>query len=154
MPNFTEALSKKATEIEKPKPKPAGFYLSMIQGLPKVKKVTAQGEEKEIMSFVARPLMANKVDDQEALAALPEVNTWPPQNIDFWEGEQGEYALKMFLTNTLEIDPGPPNKSKTLGEMCAEAAGKQLLTEYENYPYTDKAGQLQIGTRIKSTAKA
>lgn len=154
MPNFTDALSKKVSEVEKPKPRPAGFYLSMIQGMPSVKTVKTKDGDKEIVSFTCKPLMPQKVEDQDALNALPAVSEWPPQSLDFWEGEQGEWALKQFLLNSLDIEPGPPNKSKTFGEMLAESAGKQVVTEYENYPYTDRAGELQIGTRIKSTAKA
>ncbi len=154
MANFTEALGKAVDTVEKPKPKPAGTYLSMVQGMPKVKKITAQGEEREILSFMAKPLMAKDDVDTDALGGLPDVQTWPPMGIDFWDGEAGEYAAVQFMTHALGIDPGPPGKAKTIGQMCAEAAGKQVLTVYENYPYTDKTGELQIGTRIKSTAAA
>lgn len=150
MANFTEALSKPVSDIEKPKAKPAGTYLSMISGPPEVRKQMAQGEEREILSFKAKPLMAREDVDQSLLEEHDAVNTWPPQRIEFWDGEQGEYQAKMFVQNVLGIDPGPPNKSKTLGQMCAEAPGKQLLTTYENYPYQDKAGEMQVGTRIKS----
>lgn len=152
MPNFTDALNKPVDQVEKPKPKPAGTYLSIVQGLPKVKKITAQGEEKEVLSFMLKPLMAREDVDSDSLSALPEIQSWPPQGLDFWEGEAGEYQAVQFLTNSCGIDPGPKGKSKTIGQMCAEAAGKQVLTVYENYPYTDKTGELQIGTRIKSTA--
>ena len=148
-----EVLNKPAAAVEKPKPKPAGVYVAMIQGMPKQKKINVQGEEKNVLSFTCKPLMAREVDDQDALKSQPEVNTWPPQTKDFWiDDEQGEYALKQFLQHTLGIDPGPANKSKTLGQMCAEAPGKQLLTTYENYPYQSKEGQMEIGTRIKATA--
>lgn len=150
MPNFTEALSKPVDTIEKPKPKPAGPYRSVVQGLPKVKEITAQGEKKEVLSFTVKPLMALEGVDQDDLKALPDVQSWPPQSIDFWEGEQGEYQAVQFLTQTLGIDPGPKGKSKTIGQMCAEANGKQLVTVYGNYPYQDKTGEMQIGTRIVS----
>lgn len=154
MPNFTEALKKKSSDIEKPKPKPPGFYMGMIQGMPSVKNVKAQGEEKEVMSFTIRLLALIQVEDEEVLASLPEISAWPLMKHDFWEGEQGEFALKQFLTNTLEIDPGKPGHERTLGEMCADAAGKQLKVELINKPYTDQAGEMQIATNIKSTAKA
>lgn len=153
MPNFMDALQKPVDQIEKPKPKPAGTYLSMIQGLPKVKKITAQGEEREILSFVTKPLMAHAVEDQEALADAGEITGWPPQSIDFWDDETGINNAKMFCINGLGIDPGPDGKAKTLGQMIAESTGKQVLTTYENYPYQDKNGETQIGTRIKSWAK-
>lgn len=150
MTSFTDALSKPVDTVEKPKPKPAGTYLSMIAGMPKIKKVNTQDGEREILSFAAKPLMAQEVEDQDALAASGELSQWMPQGIDFWDGEQGEYQAVQFMTNVLGIDPGPKGKAKTIGQMAAEAAGKQLLTTYENYPYTNKAGEMEIGTRIKA----
>ncbi len=154
MANFTDALNKPVDTVEKPKPKPAGTYLSMISGMPEVRKQMAQGEEREILSFKAKPLQARDGVDEDDLLAHDAVNTWPPQKIEFWDGDGGEYAAVQFLINVLGIDPGPKGKAKTIGQMCAEAAGKQLLTTYENYPYQDKAGEMQIGTRIKSSAAA
>lgn len=154
MASFTEALSKAVDTVEKPKPKPAGMYRSMISGMPQVKKVNTKEGEREVLAFNTKPIMAVEVEDQDALSKAGDLNQWPPQSIDFWDGEGGEYAAVQFMTNVLGIDPGPKGKAKTIGQMCAEAAGKQLLTPYENYPYTDRAGEMQIGTRIKQAGMA
>lgn len=153
MADFTDILNKPVDQVEKPKAKPPGFYVSQVNGMPKQKQINVQGEMKNVLSFNLKPLSVHKDVDMEELALHPEVHTWPGINRDFWiDDEQGQFNLKRFLADALGIDPGPKGKSKTLSQMCAEAPGKQVITEYALRPWVDKEGEAQISTEIKSTA--
>lgn len=152
MADFTEILGKKATDVEKPRPKPVGTYLAAIHGMPKQKTVAVQGEERKILSFSCKLMAARDDVDQDELAdpKVGEVTTWPSFNRDIWiDTPEGEFALRKFLTDTLGIEPG----NKSLGEMVAEAPGKQLLVTLRHRPYTDKnTNEAEIATEIGSTA--
>jgi hypothetical protein len=154
MPDFTDILSKKAADVEKPVPKPVGSYLSSIQGMPKQKKVNVQGEERLIVSFNCKagsPMEDVDLDDLNN-PKVGEISTWPSFNKDIWiDTPEGEYQLREFLTKTLDIEPG----KKSLGEMCAEAPGRQLIITLKHRPYTDKnTNEAEIATDIGATAKA
>lgn len=150
MPNFEDILNKPAESIEKPKPRPAGHYLGQIAGVPAQKDVQTKDGERKVLSFKVKLLMAHEDVDAEALEDHAELSTWMPLDRDIWiDTPEGEWALIRFLTETLEID----KSGKTPGQMCTEAVGKQLTVEVENYPYTNRDGAAEIGTRIKSTAK-
>lgn len=154
MPDFTDILSKKASTVEKPVPKPVGSYLAVIQGMPKQKKVNVQGEERLIVSFSCKAKSPMEDVDADDLAnpRVGEIDTWPPFNKDIWvDTPEGEFQLAQFLENTLDIDPD----KKSLGEMCAEAPGRQLVITLKHRPYTDKnTNEAEIATDIGATAKA
>lgn len=154
MPDFTDVLGKKAADVEKPVPKPVGSYLASIQGMPKQKKVNAQGEERLIISFSCKAQSPMEDVDADDLAntKVGEVSAWPSFNRDFWiDTPEGEYQLREFLTKVLDIEPG----DKTLGEMCAESPGKQLIITLKHRPYTDKnTNEAEIATDIGGVAKA
>lgn len=152
MPDFTSILGKKAADVEKPKPKPTGVYLATISGMPKQKTIQAAGEDRAILSFSCKIMAPHEVDDMEALSdpKIGDVATWPPFQRDIWiDTPEGEFALRQFLTNTLGIQPG----KMTLGQMAAEAPGKQLLVTLKHRPYTDKnTNEAEIATEIGATA--
>jgi hypothetical protein len=154
MVDFTDILSKKAADIEKPVPKPVGSYLATIQGMPKQKKVNVQGEERLIVSFNCKAMSPMDDVDLDDLnnPKVGEISTWPSFNKDIWiDTPEGEYQLEQFLTNTLDIEQG----KKSLGEMCAEAPGRQLIITLKHRPYTDKnTNEAEIATDIGATAKA
>lgn len=155
--DFTEILGKKAVDVEKPLPKPTGTYLAAIQGMPKQKTPQVAGEERKILSFSCKMIQPRGDDvDLEALddPKVGEISAWPSFNHDIWvDTPEGEYTLRMFLTNVLGIEPGSAKDSKSLGQMVAEAPGKQLLCTLKHRPYTDKnTQQAEIATDIGSTA--
>lgn len=154
MVDFTDILGKKAAEIEKPVPKPVGSYLASLQGMPKQKKVNAGGEERLIVSFSCKAQSPMDDVDADDLAnpKVGEISTWPSFNKDFWvDTLEGEYQLTQFLTNVLDITPG----KKSLGEMCAESPGRQLIITLKHRPYTDKnTNEAEIATDIGAVAKA
>lgn len=158
MVDFAEILGKKAADIEKPVPKPVGSYLASIQGMPKQKKVNVQGEERLIVSFNCKagsPMEDVDLDDLNN-PKVGEISTWPSFNKDIWiDTPEGEYQLEQFLTNVLGVEPGEGKNSKSLGEMCAEAPGRQLIITLKHRPYTDKnTNEAEIATDIGATAKA
>ena len=159
MPDFTEILSKKAVEAERPPPRPTGTYLAQVSGFPKQKEQTIQGEDRKILSFAIRIIAPHGDDvdlDQLNAPGQGDISSWPPFTRDIWDVDQpnGEYALRQFLTKTLGIDEGEGKSARSFGEMLADANGKQLLVTLKHNPYTDKStGEMVIGTQIGSTAK-
>lgn len=154
MVDFTDVLSKKAVDVEKPKPRPTGNYVAAIAGMPKQKKITVQGEEKPIISFACKIQYAMDDVDKEDLEAAGDPTSWMAFDKDVWlDTAEGEWALTHFLTKTLGIDPGEGKNAKSLGEMCAESPGRQLIITLAHRPYTNKEGEAEIGTRIAGTAK-
>jgi hypothetical protein len=152
MSDFMSILNKPVEDVAKPKPRPVGTYLGAIQGMPAQKMVTVQGEEKPIISFSIKLVMAQGDVDSESLTEHGDVSSWPPYKKDFWvDTPEGEWALRQFLTNTLAIDA---EGGKTFGEMLAEAPGKQLNVGLKHRPFVNKQGEAEIATEIGSTAKA
>jgi len=151
MVDFTQILTTKADAVEKPKPRPVGSYLASIVGMPSQKTVQSQGEEKPIISFSCKVMSAGSDVDQDDLFVHGEVHTWPPYKKDFWvDTPEGQYALKRFLTETLDLDP----KGKTMAELLAESPGKQLTIVLKHRPFVNRDGEAEISTEIGSTAKA
>lgn len=151
--DFTDILSKKPSQIEKPRPKPTGTYISVIQGMPKQKTVTVQGEERKILSFSCKVMAAASDVDQELLSESGDLSSWMPFNKDIWiDTPEGEYQLRQFLNNTLAIEAGEGKNEKSLGEQCTEAPGKQLLITLKHRPFMNKEQQPEIATEIGATA--
>lgn len=150
MADFTDILSKKSSEVEKPKPKPPGNYLAAIQGMPSQR----EAKDNKILEFNIKLMAAKEDVDADRLADHPEVSSWPPLKHSVFVNEP--WPLKKFLTEVLEIDPGEEGtpSEKTLGQMVAEAAGRQLIVTVANEPYVTSAGEPDIATRIKACAKA
>jgi len=152
MVDFTDVLSQNISEVEKPKPKPVGTYLGVIQGMPKQRAVTpkAGGDDMPVMAFTIKLIAPIQVD-AEKLADAPEISTWGTFQHDmFLHTEGGIYAFKQFLTQTLGID----GSDKTLAQAVAEAPGKQVAVTLKHEPYVNRSGEAEIGTRIESIAAA
>ena len=158
MADFTSILSKKATEVEKPKPKPAGTYLGQTVGMPSQKTATVQGEERLIMSFKLKAIAAMQDVDAALIGSegIGEISSWPTFNHDFWvDSPEGEFRFKQFLTEVLKVDPGPTDNPKSLGEMAAESAGRQLTFTLIHKPYIDKnTNEPAIAANVGATAAA
>lgn len=149
MPDFTEILSKPAEEVQKPKPRPSGTYQGAIAGMPEQRTVNTKDGEKAVIAFKVKMVGARDDVDQDALSEQDDISSWPPMSHDIWvDNEQGVYNLTKFLSEVLGID----KSGKTLGQMCAEAPGKQALFTVAHEPYTSKDGQPEIGVRIRGTA--
>jgi hypothetical protein len=154
MADFTEILSKKVTEIEKPKPRPAGTYLAQTVGIPsQVTQQTKNGEMNKLV-FKCKLLQAQTDVDTDALDEQGDMSQWPPMNHDVIVNEDNLWGLRRFLTEVLDIDGGTEANPKTLGEMLADSGGRNLMVSIQHEPYTDRDGQPAIAARIKGTAKA
>lgn len=158
MVDFAAILGKKATDIEKPLPKPTGTYLGQITGMPEQRTVTVNGEERGILARKVRLIMPLADVDQSAIGSkgIGEITSWAPFSYDSWiDTPEGEFQYREFLVNVLGIDPGTPKNPRSLGEMAAEEAGKQLSVTIIHKPYTNKStGQPEIAANIGAVAKA
>lgn len=152
--NFDDVLSLKPSEIEKPKPRPIGTYLGVVQKY-ELRDVETKNGTRKIADFSIKLMMAKQVDDEAALAEQGDINDWyPVVNGVFYETPEGRYALKQFLAETLGIDPGTGKNEKSLSEMIAASPGSQLLVTLKHEPYMSKAGTPEISTRIAGVARA
>lgn len=154
MVDFTEALNKPAEEVKKSPPQPVGTYQAMIQGMPKQLSRTINGEDIGIISFNCKALAPLEDVDQDHLTAEGQepIQSWAPFRQEFWVNTaNGVNSLVTWLENVLEIE----RTGKTVGQMIAEAPGKQLLVKLKHRPYTNKTtGEMEIAVDIDSTAKA
>lgn len=151
MPDFNDVLNLRVDQVEKPKARPTGTYMAVVQGLPKHKKVTpkAGGDDMDVVTFVLKRTGEVQVDRPEDMEAHPPVSEWSSMTHDiFVHTEGGQYALRQFLENTLGMDVA----GKTFKELLAEAGGKQLLVKTKHEPYMTKDNQPDVAERIESTA--
>ncbi len=151
MVDFTAALNTSVDAVEKPKPRPVGSYTAVLVGMPSQKTVVVQGDEKPIISFSCKVISAGPDVDQDALAECGDLSSWPPFKRDIWiDSPEGQFALKQFLTNTLDLDA----KGKSFAELLAESPGKQLTITLKHRPFMNRDGEADISTEIGATAKA
>lgn len=148
MANFTDILNKPAETIEKPKPRPPGTYLCIVNGPHKQKEVN----DKPVISLAYKTMQAQEDVDQTALAEAGGVGNTIVQ--DFFlttnDGNDNSYQLLRVLTDHLGIE----KSGKTLAQMLAEAPGKQILVSLKHEMYVDKSsGEPQIAARVGGTAK-
>lgn len=147
MADFASILNKKASEVEKPKPKPLGTYLAVIQGGVSQREV---GDDKmEVLRHKVKLLSPQSDVNADQLAEHPPVSDWGSFNYDwFVNTEQGVFAYTQFLENTLGIEP----EDKSLGQMAAETPGRQLLVKLRHRPFINKQNEAETSTEIESSA--
>lgn len=148
MANFTDILNKPAETIEKPKIRPPGTYLCIVNGPHKQKEVN----DKPVISITFKTMQAQEDVDQTELAAAGGVGNTLVQ--DFFlttnDGNDNSWGLLNFLENHLGIE----KTGKSLAQMLAEAPGKQVLVSFAHEMYVDKKTQEPaIAGRVKGTAK-
>ncbi len=149
MANFTDILNKPAEAVEKPKPRPVGTYLCIVNGPHAQREVN----DKPIVEIKLKTMQAQADVDQAALAESGGVGNVVTQT--FWlvnnDGGDNSWPLVNFLENHLGIDKA----GKSISQMLAEAPGKQVLATLKHEIYTDKAsGEPAIAVRVGGTAKA
>src|SRR5882762_7394204 len=148
MANFTDILNKPAESIEKPKPRPPGTYLSIVNGPHKQKEVN----DKPVISVSFKTMQAQEDVDQTLLAEAGGVGNTVTQ--DFFlttnDGNDNSWGLLQFLENHLGIEKA----GKSLAQMLAEAPGKQVLVNLKHEIYMDKkTGEPGMAVRVAGTAK-
>lgn len=148
MANFTDILNKPAESIEKPKPRPPGTYLCLVNGPHKQREIN----DKPVVDIVYKTAQAQADVDQAQLAESGGVGNSVTQTFFLVnnDGNENSWPLKNFLENHLGIE----SSGKSLAQMLAEAPGKQVLVTLKHEIYTDKAsGETAIAMRVAGTAK-
>lgn len=148
MANFTDILSKPAESIEKPKQRPPGTYLCIVNGPHKQKEVN----DKPVVTIAYKAMQAQDDVDQVALAEAGGVGNTFTQ--DFFLVTNDGNDNSWGLVNVLENHLGIVKTGKTLAQMLAEAPGKQVLVNIAHEMYVDKkTNEPAIAVRVKGTAK-
>lgn len=148
MTSFTDILNKPAEQIEKPKQRPPGTYLCVVNGPHKQKEVN----DKPVVTLAYKAMQAQDDVDQEALAAAGGVGNTFTQ--DFFLTTNDGNDNSWGLVNTLENHLGIDKTGKTLAQMLAEAPGKQVLVNVAHEMYVDKkTNEPAVAVRVKGTAK-
>jgi len=148
MANFTDILNKPAESIEKPKPRPPGTYLCIVNGPHKMKEVN----DKPVVSISFKTMQAQDDVDQALLAESGGVGNTVVQDyfLQTNDGNDNSWGLLQFLENHLGIEKA----GKTLSQMLAEAPGKQVLVNLKHEIYTDKrTNEPAMAVRVGNTAK-
>lgn len=127
--DLSSILSKPASEIEAPKPLPAGLYMAQVEKIGEVREV---GQNKTPgIDFTYKLLQPLDVEI--------------PPGVDFprsirkthFLSENSLFRFKQFLEDTLKID----GSGRTLGDMLPEANGRIFRVEIVEQMYTPKNGE-------------
>lgn len=148
MTDFASILNKPAEQIEKPKPRPPGTYLCIVNGPHKQREIN----DKPVIDLTLKTMQAQADVDQTALADSGGVGNSVTQTFFLVnnDGNENSWPLKNFLENHLGIE----STGKSLAQMLAEAPGKRVLATMKHEIYTDKAsGEPAIAVRVGGTAK-
>ena len=127
-PNFGALLDKPSTEIERPKPLPAGVYTCVIQGLPKMDKSSKKGTE--YVEFTHKFLEAGEdVDPDDLKSFLTSADGGKKKLSDvtmrntYYLTENSIWRLKDFLKDCgFDVD----SDDATLRQMIEDTPGKQV----------------------------
>ena len=153
-PSFTSALDVPMDEIERPKPIPTGSYIAQIVGLPQSRDVNVKGEERETLNINMKLVAPQQLDNPEAMTDYGDLSAARPLQRMFWFSKPSATAeelwgFRQFVVNTLKIDTA----GKSVKQVCAEMAGKQLLVTIGHTTGIDKNTQeAVIYSNITATA--
>lgn len=135
--SFSAILDKPSDSIERPKPLPAGTYLAMVVGQPRLDKSKQKGTP--FAEFTLKLVQAGEDVDASLLAEylngrkLIEITT----RDTYYLTDEAAYRLKEFIDHC-----GVPNEDgATLGQRLAHVPGCQLLISIRHKPSDD-------GTRV------
>ena len=141
-PNFGALLDKPSTEIERPKPLPAGVYTCVVQGLPKMDKSSKKGTE--YVEFTYKVLAAGEDVDADDLKAMGGISDKTIRDT-YYITENSLWRLKKML-----LDCGIEEDDETsLRQMINDTPGKQLLVSIKHTASDD--GQ-SVYANVGSTA--
>lgn len=138
-PNFTSILDRNPTEVEKPKPIPAGTYSTIIIGQPRFDK--SSKKQTEFVEFshkiVAQGEDVSEEDLNEALTK-PDGSVRPLQDIvmknTFYLTENAAWRLKDFLKDVgFDVD----DDSVSMREMVEGCAGRSVGVFVKHEPSQD-----------------
>lgn len=141
-PNFSSLLDRAPSEVERPKPLPAGSYVTLIEGLPRYDKSTKK--QTDYVEFTHRFLSSGEdVEATELDAALTSIDgTKKPLNEvrmknTFYLTENSLWRLKDFLQHLgFDIE----SDEYSLRDLVESTAGKQCGVFVKHVPSQDGTG--------------
>lgn len=120
--NFSAILSQKVEETERPKPLPAGNYVSTI-----VKHEFGESSQKKTpyVRFWIRPNSPMDDVDQELLA---QVKNWNSKEfrLDFYLTEDAMFRLREFLEKTLQLN----TSGMAYSDLIPSTTGMMLIATF------------------------
>jgi hypothetical protein len=137
MPNFSDILSRKSSEIKAPKPLPPGSYVWLIEGQPRFDRSTKQ--QTDFVEFTCRCLQPQGDVDQAALQEAGGAQN-KTQRLTFWLTDEAVYRLSN-KDGTGFLEQLGLTGSESIGEKISMAPGRQFVGHIRH-----KASQ--DGTRI------
>ena len=144
MTSFSDALNRKADEIEKPKPLPVGTYVCTIPGPPEMKELGQQQTPAAI--YQVRVVSPGPDVDSEALMAMGGVQN-KTLRLTFFLTEDALYRFRDFLVETLGIE----SNGRALGEMMPDSVNRMFNATIKHRPSPDGT---QLYAEIDRTSKA
>lgn len=144
-PNFGKLLDVAPTEVERPKPIPAGTYLCTVKGLPKFDKSSKKGTE--YVEFTLVPVSAGDDVDEDELKEFGGLKDKTIKDT-YYITENSVWRLKKFLEDCgLDVD----NKKTTLRELIDETPNAQLNVIIKHEFGNDN---VSVFARVAGTAPA
>lgn len=140
-PNFESVLDWPSEMIERPKPLPAGTYLTVLQGQPPIGR--SSQKQTEYSEYTHKILEAGDdvdEDDLKAYLTSPDGSKRKLQECSikqqFYHTDKSIFMLKEFC-KTLGIEVG---KGTNPRQWMAETAGKQCLIHVKHRPWQTGEG--------------
>jgi len=127
--DFSKILSKKAAEIEKPKPLPVGTYLGIATALPTFEGIGKKETPAAVYSFnIVQPIEV----DSEDLTAYGEVKG-KSVRYNMFLSEASEFRTKEEIVAAFGVEEG----DKTLGQMFNETVNVPVILHIIQQPSED-----------------
>ena len=141
-PSFAPILDRPASEIERPKPIPAGTYTALVKGLPEFGE--SSQKKTPYARFTFELIAAGDDIDQEALEEMGGIGGKTLRN-DYYLTEDALWRIKQFAEDC-GVDP----EGLTVGQMLEYANGAQVQVVVRHEPARD--GSDNIFARVAKTA--
>jgi hypothetical protein len=151
---FQSILDMPVSEVERPKPIPAGSYVCLVQGQPRLDK--SAKKQTDFCEFTLKFLEPmNDVDEDALLAFLTNRDGSKKKLADitktvtFYLTEASIYRLKDFLGHCgIDIEQAEADGA-SLAQLIAEAPGQQVVAHVTHSPSDDGTA---VYANIKSTS--
>lgn len=117
-PNFTSILDEAPTEINRPKPLPAGTYECVVQGQPRYDK--SSKKQTDFVEFTLRPVAAGDDVDEDELNEAGGIDG-KTIRATYYLTEDAVYRLDEFHSHC-GIDISEPASRRARNEECVNAS--------------------------------
>lgn len=124
MANFTDILDRPASEVERPKPIPAGTYTAMVSMNPQPEFGESNQKKTPFVKFTLQILAPGDDVDSDALSEVKGGVQGKTLTNTLYLTEDSVWRLKDFLGHVGVLD-----ESKSLRQMIGEAPGNQCGIE-------------------------